>query len=68
MKVLDVNDQNPKFEFSLYTKTIPEGTAAIGTLTATVSASDADIGVNKEVRQALTVVGSLSLLQLVVGR
>lgn len=51
MKVLDRNDQSPKFEFNVYTKTIPEGTAAIGTVAATVSASDADSGLNKEVRR-----------------
>ena len=51
MKVLDRNDQSPKFKFNLYTKTIPEGTAVIGTVVAIVSASDADLGLNKIVRK-----------------
>ena len=50
--MLDTNDQSPKFEFSLYTKTVPEGTAAIGTVVTTVSASDADLGQNSKVRAA----------------
>eukprot|EP00118_Oscarella_pearsei_P019174 m.202185 g.202185 ORF g.202185 m.202185 type:complete len:4095 (+) comp39606_c0_seq6:120-12404(+) len=52
--VLDQNDQNPVFAFSLYTASIPEGSASIGTLVATVSASDNDIGVNQQIQYSIT--------------
>ena len=60
MIVLDRNDQSPKCEFNLYTKTIAEGTAAIGTVAAIVSASDGDLGPNRNVRKSRGYVGDCS--------
>jgi protocadherin Fat 4 len=54
VSVLDRNDQSPKFTFNLYTKTVSEGAGVIGTVVATVSASDADLGKNKEIRYSIT--------------
>ncbi|XP_058590027.1 protocadherin beta-8-like [Neofelis nebulosa] len=50
--VVDINDNAPEFEQSLYRVKIPED-SPIGFLIVTVSATDADIGVNGEISYSL---------------
>ncbi|KAL2094523.1 hypothetical protein ACEWY4_009242 [Coilia grayii] len=52
IKVLDINDNAPRFSKEIYRASIPEN-APVGHLVTTVSASDADKGVNGEVSYAL---------------
>ncbi|XP_031427727.1 protocadherin beta-16-like isoform X16 [Clupea harengus] len=52
IKVLDVNDNTPRFSKEIYKASIPEN-SPVGNLVTTVSASDADQGVNGEVLYAL---------------
>ncbi|XP_077433256.1 protocadherin gamma-A12-like isoform X40 [Vanacampus margaritifer] len=46
--VLDANDNTPVFSHDVYKATLPEN-AALGTVVVTVSATDADDGVNAEI-------------------
>ncbi|VFV41519.1 protocadherin beta-8-like, partial [Lynx pardinus] len=52
IEVVDINDNAPEFEQSLYRVKIPED-SPIGFLIVTVSATDADIGVNGEISYSL---------------
>ncbi|XP_041948133.1 protocadherin beta-16-like isoform X5 [Alosa sapidissima] len=52
IKVLDINDNAPRFSKEIYRASIPEN-APVGKLVTTVSASDADKGVNGEVLYSL---------------
>ncbi|XP_048088190.1 protocadherin beta-6-like isoform X3 [Alosa alosa] len=56
IKVLDINDNAPHFSKETYRASIPEN-ALVGKLVTTVSASDADKGVNGEVLYSLRQVG-----------
>ncbi|XP_055980394.1 protocadherin beta-8-like [Sorex fumeus] len=52
IEVLDINDNAPEFEQSLYQVQIPEDTP-IGSLIVTVSATDIDLGINGEVSYSI---------------
>ncbi|XP_039934488.1 protocadherin alpha-6-like [Hirundo rustica] len=53
ISVLDVNDNAPQFNQSVYTVQLPES-AAVGTVVTRVNATDADEGINSEVTYAVT--------------
>ncbi|XP_062358466.1 protocadherin alpha-13-like [Cinclus cinclus] len=53
ISVLDVNDNAPQFNQSVYKVQLPES-AAVGTLVTRANATDADDGINNEVTYAVT--------------
>ncbi|KAL9836669.1 LOW QUALITY PROTEIN: protocadherin alpha-8-like [Geothlypis trichas] len=53
ISVVDVNDNAPQFNQSVYKIQLPES-AAVGTLVTSVNATDADEGLNSEVTYAMT--------------
>nr|XP_004611312.1 unnamed protein product [Sorex araneus] len=52
IEVLDINDNAPEFEQSLYRVRIPED-SPIGSLIVTVSATDVDLGINGEISYSI---------------